>query len=56
MSDLITEKIMPETPNKEYEVSIPIYDVRDYNPEAPVGIYTFGGFIGEVLLTLSALE
>lgn len=34
---------------------MPIYDVRDYNAEAPPGIHTFGGFIGELMMSLQCL-
>ena len=48
---------MPAAPNKEYSVDMPIYDVRDYVDETqPPGICTFGGFIGELLITLSSIE
>ena len=50
------EKIIPTTTNHEYTISMPIYDVRDYAEGKPNGVCTFGGFIGEMLLTLSSIE
>lgn len=47
--------VVPQSEQKEYTVAMPIYDVRDYESEAP-GIYTFGGFIGELILSLSSLN
>ena len=35
---------------------MPVYDVRDYTADAPSGIYTFGGFIGELMITLNTLQ
>lgn len=57
ISDVITDKIMPVAVNKEYTVDMPVYDLRDYVDEnQPVGICTFGGFIGELMITLSSIE
>lgn len=48
---------MPAAPNKEYTIEMPIYDVRDYVDETQTpGICTFGGFIGELLITLASIE
>ena len=35
---------------------MPIYDVRTYDSDAPVGIHTFGGFFGELLISLHCLN
>lgn len=35
---------------------MPVYDVRDYKADAASGIYTFGGFIGELMSTLSVFN
>ena len=53
--------VVPACEQKEYVVSMPVhdirgYDVRGYDPEAPSGIFTFGGFIGELIIALSALN
>ena len=37
-------------------MSIPVYDIRDYIHEAPAGIYTYGGFLGEVILSLFCIQ
>jgi len=53
--------VVPTCEQKEYVVAMPVhdirsYDVRGYDPEAPTGIFTFGGFIGEVIIALAALN
>ena len=49
--------VVPATEQREYAVSVPIYDIRDeFDAAAPAGIYTFGGFIGELMVTLSSLN
>jgi hypothetical protein len=53
--------VVPACEQKEYSVSMPVhdirgYDVRGYDPEAPSGIFTFGGFIGELIIALSSLN
>ena len=35
---------------------MPIYDIREYHPQSPVGICVIGGFVGELLMTLNALN
>ena len=40
---------------REFNLNIPVYDIREYNSEAPPGIYTYGGFIGEVIVSLFSL-
>jgi len=35
---------------------MPVYDVRDYNFSAPTGIHTFGGFIGELVISLCSMQ
>jgi len=35
---------------------MPIYDVRDYDAEKPPGIHTFGGFVGELMISLHCLH
>ena len=47
--------------NKEYNPTVPVYDVRHFNApnvEAelpPRGIHVLGGFIGELIMTLSSV-
>ena len=48
--------VVPSCEQKEYSVALPVHDVRDYNPEAPVGIYAIGGFTAELMITLHALQ
>jgi len=48
--------IVPSSEQREYSVSLPIYDIRGYMPETPSGIFTFGGFIGELIIALHCLN
>ena len=48
--------VVPTADQREYAPSMPIYDVRDYNAEVPTGIHTFGGFIGELIISLHCLN
>ena len=48
--------VIPATEQKEYTPAMPIYDVRSYDAEAPTGIHTFGGFLGELLISLHCLN
>ena len=57
LSELLMITVVPATEQKEYTVAVPVYDVRDeFNAASPAGIYTFGGFIGELMMTLSSLN
>ena len=53
---MLTSQALPAAEQREYAVSLPIYDLRDYSPDVAPGIYTFGGFIGELMITLQALQ
>ena len=54
LQDILMLTAIPGADQKEYTVAMPIYDVRDYKADGgPAGIYTFGGFIGELVHTLS---
>jgi len=49
--------IIPVVEQKDFAAATtPIYDVREYNLENPAGIYTFGGFIGELMMSLYCLQ
>ena len=47
--------VVPSCNQQEYTVGTPVYDVRDYGDMAP-GIYTLGGFIAELMITLHSLQ
>ena len=48
--------MVPAAELKEYTVSMPVYDIRDYKQcaESGPGIFTFGGLLGEIMISLSA--
>ena len=48
--------VVPSSEQKEYTVAMPVHDVREFGPEAASGICTFGGFTGELILTLHLLQ
>jgi hypothetical protein len=56
LTDVISLNVVPAAELKDYTVSMPIYDVRDYKlaAENGPGIFTFGGLIGEIMISLSA--
>ena len=56
LQEVLTTQAMPAAEQREYTVSLPIYDIRDYSTDVAPGIYTFGGFIGELMITLQALQ
>ena len=56
LQETIMITVVPSSEQREYAVSMPIYDVRDYTPDAPSGIYTFGGFVGELIIALNSFN
>lgn len=48
--------VVPSADQKDYLPSMPIYDVREYDADAPAGIHTFGGFVGELIISLHCLN
>ena len=52
LQELLTTAVVPSSEQRDYAVALPVYDVRDYNADAPAGIYTLGGFLGEFMMTL----
>ena len=55
-NEVLTVQVVPACEQREYTNALQVLDVRDYNPEAPAAIYTFGGFIGELIITLNSLQ
>ena len=55
LQEVLTTEALPAAELREYTVALPIYDIRDYSADVAPGIYTFGGFIGELMITLQAL-
>ena len=54
--EIINDKILLAAANKEYTPDMPVYDIRDYDERQAPGICTFGGFFGELLITLSSID
>ena len=56
---LLTNKflshVVPNSAKVEYSPGVAVYDVRDYHPSRENGIYTIGGFVGELILVFTAL-
>ena len=48
--------VVPSCEQREYTVALPVLDIRDYNPENPVGIYAIGGFVAELMISLNSLH
>ena len=57
LSETLMITVVPSSEQKEYAVNLPVYDVRDYTENAAAaGIFTIGGFIGELMISLDALK
>lgn len=58
LQDVLQLTVVPACELKEYSVQMPIYDIRDYKQAAEngPGIFTFGGLIGEIIISLSAFN
>lgn len=54
--EVLIISVVPQSEQKEYTPAMPVYDIRDYKEERPAGIYTFGGFIGELIISLAAMQ
>ena len=57
LQDVLMLTAIPGAEQKEYSLGMPIFDVRDYKADTgAAGIFTFGGFIGELIHTLSVFN
>jgi hypothetical protein len=56
LTDTLTTSIIAAAARQEYTPSVAIYDIREYHPQREVGVCVLGGFIGELLLTINALN
>lgn len=56
LSEVLMMTVVPTTEQREYLPNMPIYDVREYDAEAAPGIHTFGGFVGELIISLHCLN
>lgn len=55
--EILIGTVVPQSEQKEYTNAMPVYDVRDYSLEGkPAGIYTLGGFVGELVIALNSLQ
>ena len=52
LQELLTTAVVPSSEQRDYAIALPVYDVRDYTADAAPGIYTLGGFLGELMTTL----
>ena len=55
LQEILMITVIPGAEQREYSVNTPIYDVREYG-DLPSGIYTLGGFIGELMISLHGLH
>lgn len=57
LAEQIETELLTSPEVREYGVDIPVYDIRSVtNKEAPLGMHVFGGYIGELIFSLSALQ
>ena len=56
IQDVLITNVIPVAEQRDFSIQIPIFDIRDYNAEAPNGIYTYGGFLGELIVSLFCLQ
>jgi len=56
LSEVLMMNVVPTTEQREYLPNMPIYDVREYDAEAAPGIHTFGGFVGELIISMHCLN
>ena len=56
MTQLLNLQVIASAARQEYTPALPIYDVREYHPQGPIGICVIGGFIGELLMSMNALN
>ena len=56
LTQVLNNRIIASAARQEYTTAVPVYDIREYHPSGPVGICVIGGFIGELLMTINALN
>jgi len=60
LSDTLQLSVVPQSDQRDYTSasSCPVYDVRDYKlaVENGPGIFTFGGLLGEIMISISAFH
>ena len=54
--EVLMVQTIPGCEQKEYSHAMPVYDIRDYKEEKAAGIYTFGGFVGELIMALNSMQ
>ena len=47
--------MIEQAPKVNYDPSLKVLDIRSYNT-SETGVYTIGGFIGELILTFAAMQ
>ena len=55
LGEVIKQNIIAAAPKIEYSPSVRVYDVREYHPEAPNGVFVLGGFVTELIMCFSAM-
>ena len=55
MGQVIINTIVATASKQEYNQMTRVYDVREYHPDAPVGIPVIGGFVSEMILVFTTL-
>lgn len=57
IQNMVLNEFIVNSEQREFAVTTtPIYDVREYNLENPSGLYTYGGFVGELIFTLFNIQ
>lgn len=57
LAEQIETELLTTPEVREYGADLPVYDIRSVtNKEAPLGMHTIGGYIGELIFSLSALQ
>jgi len=58
LADVLQLSVIANCEARDYTVSMPVYDIRDYKlaAEGGPGIFTFGGLLGEIMISLSAFH
>ena len=58
LADVLAISVVGQCEQRDFSVTMPVYDVRDYKSAAEngPGIFAFGGLLGEIMIALSAFQ